>query len=470
MEQAVPQADTDSRQPLYHFRPPARWIGDCNGPLYHQGYYHLFYQHDPNGDVPSEIVWGHARSRDLIHWEHLPIALHPSVEDGETDCWSGDSVIRSDGTPMIFYTSVPAEGAMGPWAAVGDDDLIRWRRAADPVLPAELHHRDGEIGLWRDPFVFRHEGDTYLITGGYAGQVRGPGTSKGVVPLYRATDKTLSRWEYLGRLFEHPISYDAAQPNFFPVGDKWVLVLSRHNPHVVDYLVGSWNTETFSFEPETAAPFEYGEGVYGTMGFVDPQGRIVLWGAIHNWREEGLLDWPGCLTLPRTVTLRSDGLLTIEPLAELRSLRGQEYSLPPAQLVSSAQELSSVRGDLLEIIAELEPGDAKAFGLRVRRSDDGRRAVTIRYGEEGLEVAGERGLFNENEREMGPFVLKKDEDTLRLHLFLDKGVIEVYANRRACFSRPMLDTEPGDLGIELFAEGGSVAVKSFTAWQMKPVW
>jgi beta-fructofuranosidase len=402
-----------------------------------------------------------------VFWEHLPIALCPSTELEEEHCFSGDAVITEAGVPTILYTSTPS---MEQWAAIGDDDLIVWSKHPDnPVLPRTLHSDLVEIGSWRDPFVLRHEGRTYVLTGGYVGEKRGPGTSHGHVSLYRAENPELTQWTYLGPLFVAPVSHDCAMPTLFPVGDRWALIVSRHNPHVVDYYVGTLDLEAVAFHPETHAPFEHGEGVYANHGLEDPSGRLIVWGTIHSYRSDrGWIDWPGCQTLPRLVTLRPDGLLGFEPLPELQVLRGRHSVVPELSLDSTAHILPQVRGDLLEFIAEFEPGDAAAFGLKVRRSDDGNRAVTIRYDGGRLEVDGERGLFNEQEG-LGPFELQADEQTLRLHVFLDKGVIEVYANRRACYSRP-IDAGPEDLGVEAFAEGGLATLRSLDAWEMKPIW
>jgi beta-fructofuranosidase len=89
-------------RPSYHFLPEKNWMNDPNGPIHINGDYHLFYQYNPNGDEWGSIHWGHAKSKDLIHWEQMPIALHPSPERGEDHCFSGCSVIQ-DGRPVIIY-------------------------------------------------------------------------------------------------------------------------------------------------------------------------------------------------------------------------------------------------------------------------------------------------------------------------------------------------------------------------------
>src|SRR5262245_20696977 len=86
---AVARASADPARPVCHFRPPANWMNDPNGLIQHRGWYQLFYQHNPYGDQWGHMHWGHARSRDLIHWEHLPIALWPSKEAGEEHVFSG---------------------------------------------------------------------------------------------------------------------------------------------------------------------------------------------------------------------------------------------------------------------------------------------------------------------------------------------------------------------------------------------
>jgi len=102
---AAPSAQADPTRPLFHVAPPAFWNNDPNGPIYHRGWYHLFYQHNPYGDDWGNMHWGHVRSRDLAHWEHLPIALWPSKESGEDHVFSGCAVLAK-GRPLIFYTSI----------------------------------------------------------------------------------------------------------------------------------------------------------------------------------------------------------------------------------------------------------------------------------------------------------------------------------------------------------------------------
>src|SRR5579862_784503 len=97
IETAAPRAQGDPARPIFHVIAPAQWMNDPNGPIYHNGYYHLFYQLHPFSDSDGTKYWGHVRSRDLLKWEHLPIALAPSEDKGEAQIWSGSCAINGVG-------------------------------------------------------------------------------------------------------------------------------------------------------------------------------------------------------------------------------------------------------------------------------------------------------------------------------------------------------------------------------------
>ena len=110
VQAAISKAQADPTRPVYHFLAPAQWMNDVNGPIFHKGYYHVFYQLNPDNEgydhQEADMHWGHTRSCDLVHWEYLPIALWPSQEQGEKHCASGCTVINDLGQPMAFYTSM----------------------------------------------------------------------------------------------------------------------------------------------------------------------------------------------------------------------------------------------------------------------------------------------------------------------------------------------------------------------------
>src|SRR5258705_5181067 len=124
VESARPRVEADPSKPIFHITASANCINDPNGPVFHNGYYHMFYQHNPYGDQWGHMHWGHVRSRDLVNWERLPIALWPSLELGEEHVFSGCATTNAAGQPLIFYTSIKkgksATDFAEQWAAIGD--------------------------------------------------------------------------------------------------------------------------------------------------------------------------------------------------------------------------------------------------------------------------------------------------------------------------------------------------------------
>ena len=163
---AIPAAEADPDRPVYHFRPPAYWNNDPNGPFYFQGWHHLFYQFNPFGVQLSHQHWGHARSRDLVNWEHLPIAIWPSEELGETAIFSGGAAFAADGRPRLIYTSI---GNRQPeqWLVLPkDEELFAWEKYPHNPVLSQASHLGGPISQWRDPFPFRDGDSTYVVCGG----------------------------------------------------------------------------------------------------------------------------------------------------------------------------------------------------------------------------------------------------------------------------------------------------------------
>jgi beta-fructofuranosidase len=220
VQAAAPRAQADPARPVFHVTAPAQWINDPNGPIFHKGVYHLFYQLHPFSDGSGPKYWGHVRSRDLAKWEHLPIALAPSGDAGEAEIWSGCCTINGNGEPMVFYTSItPGKSAMHhaeQWAATSDDDLIAWRKVSpNPVLSEELHGGK-KIYDWRDPFIFREGKRTFMVLGGSLNESKG---GQAVVNIYEAENAGLTKWKYRGVLFQLPDANAArGVPELFQAG------------------------------------------------------------------------------------------------------------------------------------------------------------------------------------------------------------------------------------------------------------
>jgi len=400
VQNASERAAKDSARPQFHFRAPANWMNDPNGPIFHRGYYHMFYQHNPYGDGWGHMHWGHARSKDLVHWEHLPIALWPSEDKGEKHCFSGCAALNAKGEPMIFYTSI---GHPKPhcWIAIPEDqDLIRWKKfEGNPILTEEspgIPYYD-----FRDPFVFAHQGRTYMVHGGNLNKAKG---GQAVVSLYEAENPELTKWKYRSILFQHPDPkvVNIECPLFFPMNDKFVLITSPHR--ACDYFIGSFDPAAGKFTSEHSGMLDYSDQFYAPNTLVDDKGRRVLWGWVRGFKEKR--GWNGCLSVPRILSLEG-GKLIQKPAAELAALRTDE---------KNSQQF--------EATIDFEGGVKKDVG-------------PIKWDGETLNVAGAK-------------VNLANEKKLALHLLRDHALLEVFVNDgQHCVTRVIDPKETfGDISPE----------------------
>ena len=132
VSETIVKASQDPLRPVYHLTTEANWINDPNGPVFFNGEYHMFFQHNPYGDKWGNMSWGHAVSSDLVHWSHLPIALTPVPGSYDKDgVFSGCCVI-DNGVPTIIYTGVDPEVQC---IARSYDNMRTWKKfSGNPVI------------------------------------------------------------------------------------------------------------------------------------------------------------------------------------------------------------------------------------------------------------------------------------------------------------------------------------------------
>lgn len=465
------KAEADPYRPLFHFHPPANHMNDPNGTIFFEGWHHLFYQHNPYAAHWGSIHWGHARSRDLVNWEHLPIALAPSLAAGETQCFSGSAIVAADGRPRLLYTSIGSGMPMHPeqWLALPTDkELFTWQRfAGNPVMADSIHH-GLRVEDWRDPFMFRHAGQVYAVCGGNASRREKGGT--GEVLLYRATRGDLTAWEFLRVIFRYR-SEDVINiecPNLFPLDGRWVLVVSPHRS--CEYFIGDFDPAQGEFRPDTQGLVDAGHA-YATNISHDADGRTILWiwGQPHAPVPGA---WSGCLAMPRHLSIGADGFLRQQPVAAFNELRQAPVHVTPFSLPGGRRVLPNVSGECLEIEAELSTGNAKRFGFELRRSASGEPGlvVAIHPNESTLQVGDVRHVIGRRK-------------SYKLRIFLDRCAVEVFEGdgKAAIFANTL--ASPEDRAVAFFSEGSDTpshdpyfpdetsepaALTSFTCWPMKP--
>jgi len=354
--------------------------------------------------------------------------------------------------------------------------MMNWRK--DPGNPVIAAPPQGmETTGFRDPCVWRERDEWFLAIGsGIKGE-------SGMVLLYRSRD--LIYWDYLhllckGRKDEllpgnDPVSTGEMWecPDFFPLADKHALIVSTQG--AVSYSMGRYVNQYF--HPEIQGKADLGDSYYAPRSMLDEKGRRILWGWLREGRSEAAqraAGWAGVMSLPRVLTLGHEGALSMAPASEIEVLRGRHQRFEGLPILpSSISPLKSVRGDSLEIQAEFEPGACQAVGLTVRSTPDGKEQTSITYNRTSgnLLVERERSSLSpdvERGSSGGPFALAGDE-TLKLHVFLDASVIEIFANDRACLTSRVYPLRPDSLGLGMFARGDKARLKTLNVWEMRPI-
>jgi beta-fructofuranosidase len=457
VEAAVPKAQADTARPIFHVTSPAQWMNDPNGPIYYKGYYHLFYQLHPFSDEGGPKYWGHVRSRDLAKWEHLPIALWPSSELGEAEVWSGCCTINGKGEPMAFYTSIapgkPAKRHAEQWAAIGDKDLISWRKSpANPVL-SEALHAGTKIYEWRDPFIFQHKHRTFMVLGGNLNETKG---GEAVVNIYEAENPELTEWKYRGILFKlpDPNARTAECPNFFKLGERWVLFVSPYGK--VQYFVGHFDSDSCRFHAQTNGLLDCGSNFYAPNTMLVPDGRRIVWGWVNGFKSGH--GWNGCLTLPRELGLSKGGQLRQEPAPELGKLRGKSVEWRNVPLSADTKPFNLPGTNAIEIELEIESNGAENIAIGFKSASTDSYAVDMSF---------EYSIFKLNGLE-APLSLAERKGNLNLRLFLDRSVLEVFANQTLCATK-VISPLTGNATLEIRAKGQAKA-KYVKAWPMNSIW
>jgi len=465
---------SDPHRPQYHFLPPSNWMNDPNGLIQWKGQYHLFYQYNPFEPVWGSIHWGHAISDDLVYWRDLPIALAPTPgAPDEYGVFSGCAV-DADGVPTIVYTGVRKPPGLGrierPCLATStDDDLVDWRKyPGNPVIEAPPPGFD--LLGFRDHGIWRENGTWYQVIGS---GIRDVG---GTVFLYRSPD--LVHWEYAHQVLtgDNGDTGDIWEcPDLFRLGDAHVLMVSPIPLRKTLYFLGSFREHRF--EPQHQGVVDEGGYFYAPQSFTDAQGRRIMFGWLWEGRDQEAqvaAGWAGVMSLPRVLLPRSDGQLGVQPAPELELLRGRHTSLSHVTIGPTATSRLDVRGAALEIAAEFLPAQAELFGLGVLCAPDGSEHTLISYEPRSgwLTIDREHSSLDAavHREPRGTQVKLADGESVKLRVFIDHSVVEVYANDRACLTTRVYPSRADSLGVELFARGGLAELQQLDAWEMGSIW
>jgi len=446
----------DPQRPVYHFLPPAFWMNDPNAPLFYRGEYHLFYQFNPFDDKWGDIHWGHAKSKDLIHWEHLPVALEPSEEKDETHCFSGDCIINK-GIPTIIYTSIGPDklpkGGAEQWMALGDKDMVNWTKYKEnPIMTLDIHE-ELEIEDWRDPFIWKEDDCWYAVLGGHLTKPTRP-----AVFLYKSGD--LYNWDFLKPLIveSRKRGKNFECPNFFKMGNKYVLIVSPHKR--VLYSVGEFKEGKFL--PGKWNILDYGTFFYATNILKDKKNdRIILFGWVQGGGD--ISGWNGCLSLPRVISLDDRDVLTITPLPELKLLRDEHFQFKKQKIGEDLPILpKGAYESTLEIKTKIKNISSEVFYFKLYDQEKVDRKNSF-----GFDFHKKRFWVGKEKAKLDLF---RDTEVMNLHIFIDHSIFEVYINDNICLTSKIALKNQKAFSPIISSKSGTIHIIKMDIWTMNSIW
>jgi sucrose-6-phosphate hydrolase SacC (GH32 family) len=432
--EAVHQADTfpgedklykEKIRPHFHFSSKRGWLNDPVGLMYYAGEYHLFYQHNPFGWEWGNMTWGHAVSKDLIHWEELGDAIHP---DELGMIFSGSGVVdwknttgfqTGDEPPLIcIYTSAGDVDGLHAWSkgkpftqslAYSNDRGRTWTKYEGNPVQGHLNkdNRDTKVIWWEET----NEWVLVLFT------------IDERMAFFRSPD--LKRWELQSllksfhecpELFQLPVDGDENNK-------KWI-----HHGGSGAYMIGDFDGSKFT--PESGPiKYSYGNRFYASQTFSDipeEDGRRIQIG----WGDE--VQMPGMpfnqmLLLPTSLTLHTteDGLRMFPyPVKEIEKLHGKKYQWEDEELAPGDNPLENVEGNLFDINVEIALNDADVVGFELN-------GFPMSYNvKEKLLTAGEGvDTYHGDRPEERSAPLSPVNGKVSFRILVDRTFVEIFANK-----------------------------------------
>lgn len=421
-------------------------VGDPNPAYYYKGLYHLHYIYYKIG---SGFSFAHVSSKDMVHWKWHQTVLEPR-KTGH-GMYSGTGFFTKEGQPAMIYHG---QGSGKNWIMFAlDDNLDKWTKPR-PVIPKTQTGESVTIKFW-DPDCWLMNNTYYAISGG-----RPPRFMK---------SNDLNEWQYLGLLFHEDSPWDqlgvtadedVSCPNMFKIGDKWMLLCISHDIGCRYYL---GDFKDGKYLPEFHAVMNWQKkDFFAPESLLTQDGRRVFW-AWCTSLDAAVKDKPnhqtGIQSLPREISLPEDGVLRIKPLEELKNLRYNQIILNNLTVKkNSVYALKDICGDALELSVTIEPTVAKEYGVNVFCDEQGRGFPIAYLPEKGVLSMGEISP---------PFELREKE-ALKLRIFIDKGMLEVFANdRQAAVYMP--EHDKNNTGISIFTKDGNIQAQ-VKAWKMKSIY
>ena len=427
--------------PSFHFAPQAGWMNDPNGLIFFNGEYHIFYQHNPYSAKHENMHWGHAASPDMVNWRYLPVALAPSEDYDKNGVFSGSAIVH-DGILSLLYTgnvenkvNDKVEKHQTQNLAISKDGINFGKSANNPVIKMAPHYSSYVFSRadFRDPFVWMQDEHYYALIG-----TQYEKTKDGAVLLFKSKD--LRNWVFINITAigsKGEMGYMWECPNFTHLGAEDVLMISPQgikpngkqflNKYQAGWFVGKLDYNSGRFKQSSPfGLFDYGFDFYAPQVMKTPDGRSVIIGWLDMWdtkMPEQSHGWAGMMSLPREMKIVNGRVVTL-PVAELKALRTDVECLRNIAF-KGAKSFNNVKGEVYEMELQADLAKASKFELKLRASQHQETLLVYDKTAGVLKLNRDKsgqGLTGEREVKL-PLVNNK----LKLHIFVDKSSIEVFA-------------------------------------------
>jgi beta-fructofuranosidase len=480
---------TEKFRPIYHYINPEGNLNDPNGLCYWKGNWHLFYQAYPPEDPRQH--WGHAVSKDLIHWRDLPYAIYPNPERA---VFSGSTYVEDDRVIAMYHGTM-----VGNMVATSSDPLLlNWEKVTgNAVIPIKSSTGFPLPYTVFDPCIWKNDSVYYALS---AGRTPAGPAGKEVRADYLFRSKDLAKWEYLHEFVEDDrftlIGDDGACPYFWPIGNRYIMPFFSHMSGG-QYLLGDYDKQKDKFIATSHGKFNHGSvgpaGVHAPSATPDGKGGVII---LFNMNPgKPTRGWNQIMTLPRRLTLIGKDELGIEPAGDIESLRYDHQQAEPMNLPANKEiVLKNINGNAMEIVIEIDTSNAPMIELNVLRSPNkeeftriifyrergfsqGRSYVPLQGQQQprnsliSIESSNSSQLPDVRSRapETASVFLRSDEP-LKLHVFIDKSVVEVFVNGKQCAAIRVYPGRDDSMGVSLRSQGVDTRLKSLNAWQMKSIY
>ena len=467
----------DIMRPQYHAMPQANWGNETHGAVYYNGKFHVFYQKNANGPYWGRLHWGHIYSTDMYRWYEDQTALRPDHDYDAKGCWSG-CVFDYNGTPNILYTGVDTEKAVIAMARPNDNNLQKWTKNSNLVLPGRPGGLDADF---RDPNCYKVGNNYFFIVGAGKNNIgvatlhrfnpaTGEATNDGAI-CFRGSDQGAN-----GTYWE--------MPNLTDMGNgKWLFTCTPLGPQQgveTHYWIGTVNNDGY-FTPTSSAANQPSKLDLDGMskdgyGLLSPtifkhEGKTLLLGIVPDKLGLGdnyRLGWAHVFSLPREVSVSADGKTLLQkPYSGLTGMRTKTKFEKTGFDLNGTQSLSPVNGRKFEVCGEFQVGNSE-FGYRFYKNGDRYARLYYTPGNNTLtlDINGIDRIVQDN-----PFggvyssQLPEKPGTLKLHMFVDHSILDVFINDTWAFSVRLFPNDSNANGVEAYSNG-STRVNSLSAWNL----